>query len=63
MSVLFFHEKLTGKKLLALLLAFAGCVMVSGISGEGITWTGFLIGLGSGIILILSAVILLNWKA
>ena len=49
MSVLFFHEKLTGKKLLALLLAFAGCVMVSGISGEGITWTGFLIGLGSGI--------------
>ena len=49
MSVLFFHEKLTRRKLLALLLAFAGCVMVSGISGEGMTWTGFFIGLGSGI--------------
>jgi drug/metabolite transporter (DMT)-like permease len=49
MSVLFFHEKLTGRKLLALALAFAGCVLVSGISGEGITLTGLLIGLGSGI--------------
>ena len=49
MSVLFFREKLTGKKLLALGLAFAGCVLVSGISGEGITVTGLLIGLGSGI--------------
>ena len=49
MSVLFFHEKLNGRKLLALALAFAGCVLVSGISGEGITVTGLLIGLGSGI--------------
>lgn len=49
MSVLFFREKLTGKKLLALGLAFAGCVLVSGISGEGITLTGLLVGLGSGI--------------
>lgn len=30
-------------------LAFAGCVLVSGISGEGMTVTGLLIGLGSGI--------------
>ena len=49
MSVLFFREKLTGRKLLALLLAFAGCVLVSGISGEGMTLTGLLVGLGSGI--------------
>ena len=49
MSVLFFHEKLTGRKLLALVLAFAGCVLVSGISGEGMTLTGLLVGLGSGI--------------
>ncbi len=34
MSVLFFREKLTGRKLLALVLAFAGCVLVSGISGD-----------------------------
>ena len=49
MSALFFHEKMTGRKLLALVLAFAGCVLVSGISGEGITLTGLLLGLGSGI--------------
>ena len=49
LSVLFFHEKLSGRKLLALALAFAGCVLVSGISGEGITLAGLLIGLGSGI--------------
>ncbi len=49
MSVLFFHEKLSRKKLTALALAFAGCVLVSGISGNGLTPTGLLIGLGSGI--------------
>ena len=49
MSVLFFREKLNRRKLLALALAFAGCVLVSGISGEGITVTGLLAGLGSGI--------------
>ncbi len=49
MSVLFFHEKLNGRKLIALVLAFAGCVLVSGISGEGMTVTGLLVGLGSGI--------------
>lgn len=49
MSVLFFRENLNGRKLLALALAFAGCVLVSGISGEGMTLTGLLIGLGSGI--------------
>ena len=49
MSIIFFHEKLDRRKLIALLLAFGGCVLVSGISGEGMTVTGLLIGLGSGI--------------
>ena len=49
MSALFFHEKMNGRKVMALLLAFGGCVLVSGISGEGITFTGLLLGLGSGI--------------
>ena len=34
---------------MALVLAFAGCVMVSGISGGGLTPIGLLVGLGSGI--------------
>ena len=49
MSALFFHEKLNGRKFIALALAFVGCVLVSGISGNGITLTGLLLGLGSGI--------------
>ena len=49
MSVLFFREKLNRIKLTALALAFVGCVLVSGISGEGLTLTGLLLGLGSGI--------------
>ena len=49
MSVLFFRERLNRVKLLALALAFAGCVLVSGISGEGLTLTGLLLGLGSGL--------------
>ncbi len=50
MSLVFFRERLTGKKLLALGLAFGGCCLVSGI-GSGTaslsTW-GLLLGLGSG---------------
>ena len=49
MSMLFFREKMNRIKLIALALAFAGCVLVSGISGEGVTLIGLLIGLGSGI--------------
>ena len=49
MSVLFFREKLERKKIIALVLAFIGCVLVSGISCEGITLPGLLIGLCSGI--------------
>ena len=49
MSAIIFHEKLNAKKLIALALAFAGCVLVSGISGDGITMMGLLLGLGSGL--------------
>ena len=48
MSVLFFHEKLDRRKTAALALAFAGCACVSGITGEGMTLIGLLVGLGSG---------------
>ena len=34
-SALLFKEKLTGQKLAAMLLAFAGCCLVSGIGGGG----------------------------
>lgn len=48
MSMLFFHEKMNSRKLVALVLAFTGCVLVSGISGDGMTVTGILLGLGAG---------------
>ena len=49
MSFFFFKERLTAIKILALILAFLGCVLVSGISGEGMTFAGLMLGLGSGI--------------
>ena len=49
MSAIFFREKMNAPKLVALALAFGGCVLVSGISGEGISLKGLLFGLGSGI--------------
>lgn len=49
MSILFFRERMTRRKLLALLLAFGGCVLVSGVQGGGLTLTGLLVGLGSGL--------------
>ena len=51
LSAVFFKEKITRMKLLALLLAIIGCALVSGIAG-GIGKTtplGILLGLGSGI--------------
>ena len=49
MSLLLFKEKMNGKKVVALLLAFTGCVLVSGVGGdEEISWIGILLGLGSG---------------
>ena len=47
MSCLLFKEKLTSKKLIALVLAFAGCVLVAGMAGSATTF-GILTGLGSG---------------
>ena len=49
MSLLLFKEKMNGKKVLALILAFTGCVLVSGVGGdEKFSWIGILLGLGSG---------------
>lgn len=50
MSAVLFGEKITGRKIAAMILAFAGCCLVSGISGgTGISAKGLLFGLGSGI--------------
>ena len=49
LSALVFKERLTGRKLLALALAFGGCALVSGLSGGGISMLGLLLGLGSGL--------------
>ena len=49
MSLLLFKEKMNAKKVLALILAFTGCVLVSGVGGnESFSWIGILLGLGSG---------------
>lgn len=50
MSCIFFREKITKQKLLALLLAFLGCVAVSGVLDGGgvISPQGLLWGLGAG---------------
>ncbi len=49
MSAVFFRERITSAKLLALVLAFGGCALVSGFSGVGLTPAGILAGLGSGV--------------
>ena len=52
LSAVLFREKINLKKSLALVLAFGGCVLVTGVlSGNGLVMTpvGILIGLGSGI--------------
>ena len=49
MSAMLFHERMTGRKLCALALAFAGCCLVSGVGGGGrLPLAGVLYGLGSG---------------
>lgn len=49
MSLFLFKEKLNGQKILALLLAFTGCVLVSGLGGDAsVSGIGMLLGLGSG---------------
>jgi len=51
LSAVCFREKLTKRKVAALLLALMGCVLVSGITGGlgNISIQGLLLGLGSGI--------------
>lgn len=52
LSALIFKEKITSQKVIALLLAFLGCVFVTGIiggGGSGISSLAILTGLGSGI--------------
>ncbi len=50
MSAIFFGEKITPKKLLALGIAFLGCVLVSGLFHQelSVSATGILWGLGAG---------------
>ena len=49
MSALVFKEKITGRKLLALALAFLGCALVTGVftGGLSLTTKGLLFGLGA----------------
>ena len=50
LSVLFFREKITWKKLLALVLAFAGCALVSGVgTASRASAAGILLGVGAGL--------------
>lgn len=49
LSAVFFHAKLTARRLLALALAFAGCMLVTGLSGGGVTPGGLAVGLGAGL--------------
>ena len=51
LSAFIFKEKLTGQKGLSLILAFLGCLLISGVVGseQGFNAEGFMLGLGSGI--------------
>lgn len=52
LSAIFFHERITGKKAVALLTAFAGCVLTTGVLSGGefaVSTLGILAGIGSGI--------------
>ena len=49
LSALLFHERLTAAKLIALCMAFGGCVLVSGLGGGRLTFRGLLLGLGAGL--------------
>ena len=50
LSSVLFHEKITANKLISVVLAFAGCCLVSGVlGGADFTLQGLLFGLGSGL--------------
>lgn len=48
MSAVLFREKMTGRRVLSVLLTFAGCAFVTGFAGSGISAGGILVGLGAG---------------
>lgn len=48
LAIIFLKEKITVQKIIALVLAFAGCVLVSGFGGK-VSVIGILVGLGSGL--------------
>ena len=48
LSIIFLKEKVTKRKIIALILAFAGCVLVSGFGGK-VTPVGIIVGLCSGL--------------
>lgn len=51
MSAIFFKESITRIKVISMVAALVGCVLVSGILGGGVklSWLGLLCGIGSGI--------------
>lgn len=52
LSAFLFREKLTAKKVVCLAVAFAGCVLVTGVfgsGGAGLSVKGIMIGLGAGL--------------
>ena len=51
LSFFLFHEKFTGRKIIALILTFAGCMFVTGVfsGGQKTSPAGILIGLGAGL--------------
>lgn len=51
LSAVFFHEKITAVKLIALVATFIGCVLVTGLVGstESLNAAGILVGLGAGL--------------
>lgn len=49
MSALFFRERITARKLLALAFAFGGCILVSDIGGGNIRPLGIAVGVASGV--------------
>lgn len=49
MSAFFFHEKITGQKIAALVLAFGGCALVSGFAGGEMSAFALMTGIDSGL--------------
>lgn len=49
MSVIFFRERITPRKIAALVLAFGGCVMVSGVGSGALNPAGLALGVVSGV--------------